>query len=337
MIASQSNTGAILVTGATGFVGGHLVNRLLQLGMRPRVLVRDASKLQPCWQGKLDVIIGDLTEPRSLNRAVAGAACVYHCAADVRTWGRVQDYEAVNVQGVRHLLDAIAANPGKKARIVHLSSVDVYGFPRRPCDERCPVRLSGFGYGDSKLRGEQLLRELAPPLGITYTVLRPTNIMGPGSPFIWRIGKELQRGLMLCISGGAVDAGYLDVSNLVDVMLWAAFADRADNEIFNVTDPQIVTWAQFLHDLREAIGGRGLIIDLPEPVAEIAAITIEAPYRLLQLRREPLLHRLIVRIFGRTCGHSAAKLVAAGAPVGRITYAESIAASAQWFLSRRPT
>ena len=335
MSLTRMREGPVLVTGSTGFVGGHLVDRLLQQGVQPRLLVRDPARVPRTWQGKIEAAVGDLTDPASLTPAVSGVDVVFHCAADVRTWGRAQDYEAVNVRGVRHLLDVIARQPSKPRRFVHLSTVDVYGFPQAPCDERCPLRPPGFGYGDSKLRGEELLRETAQRMRLPYTVLRPTNVMGPGSPFVDRVGKELQKGLMLRVSGGRTDAGYLDVHNLVDVMLWAAQASQAENAVFNVADPQSVSWRRFLDDLRQGLAGKGWLVDLPYPVAEVAAALIETPYRLLGIQQEPLLHRLIVRIFGRTCGHRVDKLVAAGAPVGRVRYADSIAASVRWFLSRQ--
>lgn len=335
MKSATLQSDSVLVTGATGFVGGHLVDRLIDQGVRPRLLVRNPARLRHAWQGRVEVIVGDLNDPRSLAPAVSNVGVVFHCAADVRTWGRAQEYEAVNVHGVRHLLAAIAAQPSMPRHFVHLSTVDVYGFPKTPCDERCALRPPGFGYGDSKLRGEELLRQTAQHMHLPYTVLRPTNVMGPGSPFIERVGRELQQGLMLRVSGGRADAGYLDVNNLVDVMIWATQAPQAQNAVFNVADPRPISWRQFLDDLRRGLAGRGWIIDLPYSVAELSATLIETPYRLLRASQEPPLHRLIVRIFGRTCGHSAARLIAAGGPVGRVSYEESIAASVRWFRAKQ--
>ncbi|MDY0331648.1 MAG: NAD(P)-dependent oxidoreductase [Thiomonas sp.] len=321
----------MLVTGGTGFIGGHLVARLLQQGARVKVLVRDTARLPEAWRGRVQVCQGDLTRPDSLIEAAREVRWVFHCAANVQTWGRRQDYEAVNVEGLRNLLHALTPHAGRIERLVHVSTVDVYGFPKTPCDEGCAPRMPGFGYGDSKLRGELLLRELALMLHLPYTILRPANVMGPGSPFTLRVGRELRNGLMLRVSGGQVDAGFLYVDNLIDALLWAGLAPQAKNEVFNVNDPQPITWRQFLDDLRTSIDGRGWIIDLPYPVAAVAAAALALPYRLLGIRQEPLLHPLIVKIFGRSCGHSAAKLAAAGCPLGRIAYRQGMAESARWF------
>lgn len=324
---------SVLVTGATGFVGGHLVAHLLAQGARIKVLVRDPQRLPAAWRERVQVCQGDLSHPVSLRDAVQGVGWVFHCAANVQTWGSAEDYEAVNVQGLRNLLEALAPRASDLQRFVHISTVDVYGFPKTACDEACAPKFPGFGYGDSKLRGELLLRDMAPKLQLPYTVLRPANVMGPGSPFIERVGRELRNGLMLRVSGGCADAGFLYVDNLIDTLLWAGLAPQAQHEVFNVVDPQPVTWRQLLEDLRQSIHGKGWIIDMPYPLAAAAGTMLALPYRLLGSPREPLLHPLIVKIFGRTCGHRAAKLAAAGCPMGRVSYHQGMAESARWFMT----
>ncbi len=323
---------APLVTGATGFVGGHLARRLCAQGARPRLLVRDAARLAADLRDACDVHVGDLDDLPALREAVRGVDTVFHCAGNVNTWGPRATYERANVTGVRNLLEAVAQGTRSLRRFVHISTVDVYGFPLQGCDEHCATRAPGFGYGDSKLAGEQLVRKLGTEQGLPWVILRPTNIMGPGSPFIRRIGKELRSGLMLTVDGGRCDAGFLYIDNLVDCLVWAAKDAAAVGEIYNVSDPEPVSWKRFLHDFRQGIAGKGWLIDLPYPLAQAAARVIAAPYRLLGLRQEPLLHPLIVQIFGRTCGHSADKLARAGGPVGRIPYAQAMATSVAWFL-----
>ncbi|MDE2253815.1 MAG: NAD-dependent epimerase/dehydratase family protein [Betaproteobacteria bacterium] len=321
----------VLVTGATGFVGSHLARRLSREGAHLKLLVRDPASVPADLAGRAEICRGDLTDATTLGPAVQGTDWIFHCAANVSTWDRAEHYEATNVTGVRHLLQTIEVQTTLPQRLVHVSTVDVYGLPAHPCDESCAPCPPGFGYGDSKLRGERVVHEHAQRIGLPYVILRPANVMGSGSPFIERVGRELQSGLMLRVAGGATDAGFLYVENLVDCLLWAARAPQAMGETYNVADSEAITWRRFLDDLRQGIGGKGWILDLPYAVAYVAAAVVEAPYRLLRIRREPLLHRMIVKIFGHTCGHSAAKLAAAGCPVGRVPYAQAMAASIAWF------
>lgn len=313
------------VTGATGFIGHHLAQRLIGSERRLRVLVRDPRRLTPRISDGAEILVGDLTRPEGLRRFTEGADILIHCAANVRTWDRRAHYEATNVQGVAHLLDAVKASTRKPNVLIHLSTVDVYGFPDTPCDENCPPRAPGFGYGDSKLQGEALFKERASALGIPWVVLRPCNVMGPGSPFIDRIGQELHHGLMLQVDGGRVDAGFLDVDHLVSVILWAAAAEGSWGEVFNVNGPERIEWRRFLIDLRHGVAGKGLIVSLPYTVAMAAGRALAMPYQALRLAYEPLLHPLIVQIFGRSCGHLSGKLQRFGAPPALQSYAEVMA------------
>lgn len=322
----------ILVTGATGFVGGHLADRLVAAGIRPRILVRDPTRLRPDLRDACELVQGDLGDRAALAAAVTGVSRVYHCAANVATWDSAARYRVANIDGVARLLDALERHNPDLQRLVHLSTVDVYGYPREACDEDCPLTGAGFGYGASKLAGERLVRERAAALAVPFCILRPTNVIGPRGQFVTRMGRELSDGLMLTVNGGRAHAGLIDVGNLVDAMLWAGEAPAAANGVFNVRDPHDATWADFIRDLRGLLGGRGRVIDLPFALADAAAVALETPYRVLGIAREPLLHRLIVRMFGRTCGHSAARIQAAGCPLGATSYEQSLERAARWFL-----
>ena len=322
----------VMVTGGTGFLGRNLVRRLLDDGRRVRLLVRSPAGLPDDLARRCTFVQGDLGDTGALQAAVAGVRTVFHCAANVRTWDSLENYRLTNVDGVRNLLEAIAgSNPGL-ARLVHVSTVDVYGFPPFPCDESTAVSGAGFGYGESKLQGESLVRSFCTANDIPFVILRPGNIIGPGSQFIERIGESLRSGVMLKIDGGLANGGFVDVANLVDALIWAAEAGIAQDECYNVRDVEDVNWAEFIRVLRDGIKGRGIVVNLSFASAMRLASLLERLYCVLAPAREPLLHRLLVNIFGRTCGHSAEKIRQHGGWAGRIGFDESMARSIRWFV-----
>lgn len=321
----------VLVTGATGFIGGHLTQRLLKDGYTVRVLVRDPQKLTMALRESCEVIVGDLQNEDSLRHAVQGVDIVFHCAANVKTWDSEAAYRAVNEQGVRYLMQVIEQENPSLSRLVHLSSADVYGFPETPCREEDQATGGDFGYGQTKLSGENWVRSLGDKWGLSYTILRPCNVIGPGSQFIERIGKELKSGVMLTIDGGHSHAGLIYIDNLVDDLVWAGNAPGAHQMCFNLRDDDDIDWATFLSVFRKEIAGRGLIINLPYGVANSLAQILNAIHKRFLPRSEPLWHPLLVRFFGRTCGHSPAKIRSCASAYPRIDFAEAMRRSGQWF------
>lgn len=333
-MTAKTSSCDVLVTGATGFIGTHLVRRLLADGAKVRCLVREPSKFPEDFKRTCEMIQGDLANTNALLKAVDGVTVVFHCAGNVKSWDERAAYFEANVDGVENLLQAISsANPGLH-RLVHLSTVDVYGFPALPCSELADTFGGGFGYGESKLRGEGVVRRLCMKKNISFTIIRPTNVIGPGSQFIERIGTALQSGLMLKINGGCANAGLVHVDTLVDHLVWAARADVADGESYNVRDAYDVTWAEFISALRSSLRGKGYIVDLPLSLAMPAAALVEAFYKLVSLPGEPFLHRLLVSIFGRTCGHDASKIRAHSGLSSRVGFDEALAQSVRWFVER---
>ena len=331
---TNKTCGSALVTGATGFVGSRLAERLLGEGWSVRLLVRNPARLEESFGRGCEVVLGDLDDCAALQEAVRDREVIFHCAANVSTWGKWDDYFSANVRGLKNLLTAtVGENRRHPVRLVHLSTVDVYGFPQTPCDEQSKISGGGFPYGETKIMGENLVRSFGRRHGLTYTILRPANIIGPGSQFIRRIGKELQSGIMLKIDGGAADGGFTFIDTLLDYLLWCCRAEKSVNECYNVRSNYAVNWSQFIDRFKAAIGGRGMVLDLPFGFAEKAARTFEAVHRVFSPAREPLLHRLLVRIFGRTCGHSAQKILAHSGIVEKTGFNEAMERSLEWYCS----
>lgn len=320
-----------LVTGATGFVGSHLVNRLTRDGWQTRVFVRDTTRLSPTTAGAIEIVTGTLSDPEKLASAVRDVDIVFHCAANVSTWASDADYDKANVLGIDHLLNAIIQNNRNIRRIVHLSTADVYGFPENPADEQTALNGGEFGYGRSKLQGETHLTQKAYDAGIPLTIFRPCNIIGPQSQFIERIGNALSSGVMLTIDRGTQHAGLLCVDNLIDCMLWAASTEISRGQIYNLRDPVEMTWRDFISHFRSEIKGKGILVNLPFPIANSLAHALGTIGKTFIPGVEPLLHPLIVRIFGRTCGHSIDKIRAHGAPLGRLDTLLGLQQAIRWY------
>src|ERR1700741_367481 len=169
----------VLVTGAAGFLGGHVTALLQSLGECPRVLVHPNDSLERLELANVKLHRGDVADPVALERAVSGVDCVLHCAVRIGPWGPSAEYERTNVHGLEALVrTAVAA--GVK-RIVHVSSITVHGNDLHGAgDESAPLREEPNPYSRSKVAGERLLARLIKEDGAPVTVVRPGWIYGPG-------------------------------------------------------------------------------------------------------------------------------------------------------------
>lgn len=165
-----------LVTGATGFIGWHVARKLLARGDSVRALVRPGSKVREL---EVEVVTGDLRDPDSLDRAVAGCGVVFHVAADYRLWARdPSELYRSNVEGTRNMLEA--ARKAAVDRVVYTSTVGCIGIPRnRPGNEEVGVHLEEMtgAYKRSKFQAEQVALESAES-GLPVVVVNPTAPIG---------------------------------------------------------------------------------------------------------------------------------------------------------------
>jgi dihydroflavonol-4-reductase len=170
------------VTGATGFIGSHVVRMLLLRGDRVRVLARNSSPKSDIEAFGCEIVIGDLKDSMSLLRCVRGCSRVYHVAADYRLWARnPQEIYDNNVGGTRNLLSACCEAGVEK--VVYTSSVGTIGMRKDgiPADEDTPVKLDDMigHYKRSKFMAEQVAREFATS-GLPVVIVNPTTPIGAG-------------------------------------------------------------------------------------------------------------------------------------------------------------
>ena len=169
----------VLVTGATGFTGGHVCRALARRGYGVRALVRSAGVPKGLDEPGIELAVGELTDRASLDSAARGVDVVYHIAAIYRQAGLPDAaYRAVNAAAVRSVVEA-AATAGAR-RVVHCSTVGVHGdIEHPPASEDAPLR-PGDIYQVTKLEGEAIAREASEDTGVQVVIARPTGIYGPG-------------------------------------------------------------------------------------------------------------------------------------------------------------
>ena len=296
-----------LVTGGTGFLGGHLVEALVARGERVRALVRSTSHTAHLASLGVDLVHGDLSDPTALRAALEGVEHIYHCAALVADWGGGWTaFRAANVTGLGNLLEA--ATVAGVHRFIHISTSDVYGYPNRSVDESAPHRLRGWPYGDTKIEGERLVWAYYSERGLPVTVVRPVTIYEPRSvPFVLEILDLLKRGSMAYIGDGRNRAGLAYVTNIVDLVLLAADSDQALGQAYTASDGSEITWRQYVGRLAEIAKIPAPRTAIPYQPAYLAGWAMEKVYGALHIQSRPYLTRMVVEMMGTDQGFSIEK------------------------------
>jgi ornithine--oxo-acid transaminase len=333
-VAYPTSDGGVLITGATGFIGGRLARRLAGEGRPVRCLVREHSDTSSLEELEVELAVGDLTSGRSLSRAVNGCEFVFHCGALVSDWATTQEITRTNVNGTRNLLEASAG--ASVRRFVHFSTTDVYGHPGiGAVDESyAPGRFSNW-YAQTKLGAEREVLRVESESGLDAVILRPATVYGPGSSeVVGGIARAIRDRSMLLIDGGRSVAGLCFVENLLDAALLALEHDAAPGQAFNVSDGLGVTWREFTDGLAEGLGLSSVRWSVPYWVANGVGTSLEHGYRFLRrttgMTMRPLLSRQAVQVLGRDQSFSAAKARELLGWEPRVDYADGLEATLTW-------
>lgn len=262
-----------LVTGATGLVGTHVVRRLQRDGWKVRALVRDAARASALGRGGVELAVGDVLDGESFARAAAGCSVVFHTAAAVTPSGGWEAFQRPNVEGTRH---AIAATQRAGARLVHVSSVAVYGGTTRyraggtRTDEDTPLAplLETDFYARSKRESEALVMDAHRDGRIWATALRPDVIYGTHDrQFVPRVARLLARGVAPVIGRGDTTMAIVNAENVADGLVRAAATDAAGGRAYNLANDYDVTVAEFFRLAGIGLGRRLRTLPVPTMAA----------------------------------------------------------------------
>ena len=300
-----------LVTGATGFLGSRLVERLLRAGSRVRVLIRDPKRLQVAEGDRdaLEVLVGDITDPDSVHDAVSGVRHIYHCAAFVGFEGRTDRplLNRVNIGGTAVVVDA-ALEAGVD-RLVHTSSIAALGRSdglKECLDESAEWTDSHLNtaYASSKYQAElEVHRAIAE--GLDAVIVNPSLIMGPGrtGENTMKIAEGLRAGKIPAMPGGSTNV--VDVEDVVTGHL-AAMEKGLTGNRYLLTGENLA-WTTIIQTLAGALG-------VPAPTRTMSlrsALVLGGLSEMLAIltRRPPLVTRESARITGHHTCYDNAKAV----------------------------
>lgn len=260
-----------LVTGATGFIGSHLIDRLQNLHQPFRCLARRGSR-RSLPQG-VDTAEADLSSGEGLERALEGITSVIHLAGVTKTW-RAADYYTGNAGATAVLSKAIA---GKGIRLVHVSSLAAMGpsADGKPLlEDATPAPFTN--YGKSKLQAENIVRAAL----ADAVIVRPPVVYGPRDTDVFKLLEAVSKGWMLQIGGGERYFSVIFVHDLVDGLLLAAQHPAASGRTYFLANPQPLTWTDLGNTAARILGRRARVVRIPAAAAWLVGLGAEAISRL---------------------------------------------------------
>ena len=269
-----------LVTGASGFVGSHVVDALLQRNYHVRCLVRAESNLGWLPLERVELVRGTMTEVPALESAARDVDLVVHNAGRIRAEGDAL-YEDVNVLGTRMLVQAVQKNAPKLQRFILMSSLAA-GGPSRSGHLRVeddpdePISA----YGRSKKRGEEEVERMG--AAIPWTILRPCAVYGPRDRGFLILARMAARGFSFQVGGKAQPVQTIHVRDLVDATLSAADSPRAVGRRYYIAHPDVTDWKTVGRIMAQAIGKPAFTLSVPRWAVPIVGRSTAVMSRLLR-------------------------------------------------------
>lgn len=328
----------VLVTGATGLLGSHLIERLRARGDQARALVRPSSDARFLDELGVEVVRGDLTDPAACDRALDGVGVVFHCAAKVGDWGSWREFQIGCMDATRTLAEAaVRAGVG---RFVHVSSTSAYGHPtdrEEPITEDHPlgenVWLLDY-YTRSKVECERLLWEMSNAGRLPLTVIRPSWLFGERDrTTIPRLIQEFRWKRVSIVGKGDNPLSAVYAGVVADAAILAADDPGSAGEAYNITSHEPITQREFLDMLADALGAPRVTGRFPFWLAYYGGLTLELRERALRSKKPPRVTRYGAWLLGRYLSYSTEKARGKLGWSPAFSYQESIGRTVDWFLA----
>jgi dihydroflavonol-4-reductase len=325
---AESCQSPVLVTGATGFTGGHLALRLRKLGHEVRALVRPGSRTQHLEAAGIELIEGDLRNKRDVKQAAEGVRRIYHIAAAFRTAGHHDSfYYNVNVRGTQHVLDA--ARQSGVERTIHCSTIGVHGGVQEiPSTEDSPFAPSDI-YQETKLAGERAVRA-ALDAGLPGVIFRPAGIYGPGDLRFLKLFKTVHNRTFRMFGKGETLWHPIYIDDLVDGILLCGERPEALGQTYILAGDRYVTLNELVASIARVLGiapPRSRLPIWPLLAGAAACETVCRPFGI-----DPPLHRRRAAFFIKNRAFSIEKARRELGYRPRVSLEEGLRQTAGWYV-----
>lgn len=297
----------VFITGASGFIGGKIAERLLREGRKVKVLAR---RPLPDLE-KLDAVIipGDLENPAALRQGCEGAATVFHVAGRVGVWGPADEFFKINVEGTRNVIAACRAAGVRRLVYTSSPSVVYHGGDLAGVDESAPLCTAApCAYPTSKAAAERLVTAANSPELATVS-LRPHLVWGPGDKnVVPRVLALAKKGRLKIIGSGRNKVDVTHITNVVDAHLLAELAlgksqisdlksqmPAAAGRAYFITNGEPVVLWDWINQLLRGVGSPEISKHISLGAAYTAGGVLEALWRMLPLKGEPPMTRFVAK------------------------------------------
>lgn len=289
----------ILISGATGFIGSHLVRALAKEGHRCKCLVRRTSSISELKDlDQVEFVYGDITDKESLKEAIKDVRIIYHLAAQIGKWGIPEKaFFAVNVHGTRNLLEV--AHEGKAKQFIFCSTPGVQGKGYAQASETLPYKPP-YIYELTKCEGEKLVLGFHQKRkGLSVTVLRPDFVYGPGDLRRLSLYRAIGNKRFFLIGDGKALLHPTYIEDVIQGFCLPANNPVSFGEIYNIAGPRVITVREYAETIAQALKVSLPRLRFPKPSAQIFAAFLSVLSRITE--KEPILSQSKIEFL--TCDH----------------------------------
>ncbi len=319
----------VLITGATGLLGGHLIQALQQRGEQIRALVLPGENAERLLAQGVEVVRGDVTDASTLAPAVEDQEIIFHLAGMMGVNRPLAAYRLVNVTGSENLYRA-AQRSGVR-RFVHTSSHNVYGLGHG-CflTEEDPLRPDPDPYSITKVEGDRLIRRLMLTSKVETVIIRPGTFFGPGDRLHFgRIAQRMKNGKGLIIGRGDNALPFCYVTDVAQGFLLAGYHPNAPGNVYNISNDHPLTQEEIFNAIADEVGGKRPELHVPYMPLYYGSMVAEKIAALTHTR--PMVTRLGAMMFGTDTRHSVEKARRELGYEPRVELREGIRRAAAWF------